>query len=283
MVRLYTESRPDVIKRLKESGMTISYHVRPPHPLNKGFSRHLGGLDDEALAALLRDYGTCKLDLSTGKLIHEEPGGYTFVADTLGHPPVAVGIPHSDPRIRKVARRVYAELGAKVVVEYHESGTKVEEPFEWLDRLLVRPSDFSATRWALSGMRREAFWWNMLSTPRGADYNPVKYLEKRLAEWSAERPPFITVLIHENNFYRRGATPWALVYYPDRRKAQPLAPPFDLDAPDASHPRPAANAREIWEAYEELVAFAASHLRVVTSDDIVRMAESVPGGARAVR
>ena len=43
MVRLYTESRPDVIKRLKESGMTISYHVRPPHPLNKGFSRHLGG------------------------------------------------------------------------------------------------------------------------------------------------------------------------------------------------------------------------------------------------
>ena len=43
-VYAYLEHRPDVIARLKDSGMTISYHVRPPHPAIPGFDRVLSGL-----------------------------------------------------------------------------------------------------------------------------------------------------------------------------------------------------------------------------------------------
>ena len=112
----------------------------------------------------------------------------------------------------------------------------------------------------------------MLSTPHAVDYAPADYLEKRLVMWKGPRPPFITCLIHENNFYRSRATPWALVYYSDSRKTRPRQPPFDLSAPDASTPRSPADRERIWQAYEKLVAYAARHLVVVTSEDIARMA-----------
>jgi len=186
---------------------------------------------------------------------------------------VALGLPVGNPRLRRAARRVYRELGAKVVVEHHESGTKLDRPFEWIDGLLMRPSDFSVTRWSVpTGPRRAAFWWNMLSTPKAAEYNPTAYLKKRLAQWRGQRPPIITCLIHENNFYRRRSTPWALIYYADARKSRPLMPPYNLKAPDASQPRPARDQQAIWKAYEQLVAYAAANLKVVTSQDIVTMA-----------
>ena len=71
-----------------------------------------------------------------------------------------------------------------MIVEHHESGTEMDRPFEFVAGLLVRPSDFSVTRWPVSasGSGRNNFWWNMLSTPRAGDYNPVGYLKRRLAE-----------------------------------------------------------------------------------------------------
>jgi peptidoglycan/xylan/chitin deacetylase (PgdA/CDA1 family) len=271
----YAESRPDVIRRLRESNMTISYHIRPPHILYPGFNQRLRELDDDELVKTLRDYETYRLDMTTGKLLRDQVGGYTYVAEVFGRKPVALGIPTGNPRERSVARRVYRELGARVVVEYHESGTKLDRPFEWVDGLLIRPSDFSVTRWRVYGMRgRPAFWWNMLSTPRAADFNPTAYLKRRLAEWHGPRPPLITCLIHENNFYRTGATPWALIYYTDIRKTRPRKPPFNLAGPDASVPRSSEDREAIWRAYEELVAYAAANLKVITSEDIVRMAES---------
>jgi len=259
--------------------MTISYHVRPPHVLYPGFNGRLRNLDDDALAKTLRDYETYRLDMTTGELLRDQPGGYQYVAATFGRKPVALGVPTGSPRERTAARRVYRELGAKVIVEHHESGTTLDRPFEWVDGLLMRPSDFSVTRWTASGDRpgfraRGNFWWNMLSTPRAADYNPTAYLKKRLAEWRAPRPPLITCLIHENNFYRARSTPWALVYYADIRKSRALKPPFNLGAPDASVARSPEDRQAIWSAYEEIVAYAAANLKVVTSEDIVRMAES---------
>ena len=280
MTHHYAESRPDVIRRLRDSKMTISYHVRPPHILYPGFNGRLRGLDD-ALAKTLRDYETYRLDMTTGQLLRDQPGGCQYVAATFGRKPVALGVPTGSPRERRAARRGYRELGAKVIVEHHESGTKLDRPFEWVDGLLMRPSDFSVTRWAAPGDRPGRrglgnFWWNMLSTPRAANYNPTAYLKKRLAEWNGPREPIITCLIHENNFYRARSTPWALVYYADVRKSRPLRPPFDLDAPDASVARSPADRQAIWRAYEEIVAYAAANLKVVTSEDVARMAESAP-------
>jgi len=282
MIHHYAESRPDVSRRLRDSRMTISYHVRPPHILYPGFNGRLRDLDDDALAKTLRDYETYRLDMTTGELLRDQPGGYQYVAETFGRKPVALGVPTGSPRERAAARRNYRELGTKVIVEHHETGTKLDRPFEWTDGLLMRPSDFSVTRWAASGARpgrrrSSNFWWNMLSTPRATDYSPTVYLKRRRADWNGPRPPIITCLIHENNFYRARSTPWALVYYADSRKHRPLKAPFDLNARDASIARSPADRQAIWRAYEEIVTHAAANLKVVTSEDIVNMAEAESG------
>ena len=276
-VELYAKQRPDVIARLRDSDMTISYHVRPPHPLYSGFDQRLKGLDDQALAATLRDYETYRLDPATGDLDKSLPGGYTYVAQTFGRKPVVASTQSGDPRNRQAALKLFAELGAKMTVLYHEEGTDLPRPLVQQQGLWVRPSDFSITRWGQSGS--EPFWWNMLSTPKSAEYNPTEYLKQQLANWQATRAPFITSLIHENNFARSGPEGWTPFYYGGKDKTQPLAPPYNLTAPDPSRVRSQKEQDAIWNAYEELVAYAARNLRVVTSEDIVELAATVAAQA----
>ncbi|MBI5397494.1 MAG: hypothetical protein HZA91_19520, partial [Verrucomicrobia bacterium] len=273
IVEHYEQKRPDVIQRLKQSGMGISYHVRPPHPTYGGFDGRLRDLDDAALAKTLRDYETYRLDPTTGELQRDKAGGYTYVAKVFGRPPVVASPQCRDPRIRAAALKVYAELGAKMVVAYHESGTKLEQPFERIQGLLARPSDFSITRWAAGGGKEESFWWSMLDTPRAAEFNPAARLQSRLAAWKGSRPPFITALIHENDFSRANGPGWNAIYYDgEGPRSRPKQPPFDLNTPDRSRPRTAEARERIWKAYEELVACAAANLRVVTAEEIVKLA-----------
>ncbi|MFA5801627.1 MAG: hypothetical protein WC911_04035 [Thermoleophilia bacterium] len=278
----YAEERPDVIARLRESNMTISYHVRPPNPLYAGFDQPLKALDDATLAATLRDYETYELDLATGGLNRGEPGGYSYVALMFGRDPVTASAPTSDRRIKTAAEVGLAELGARMVVHYHEEGTDLKQPYVWSNGLLERPSDFSVTRWSdstESKKEKDPFWWNMLTTPKASFYNPAAYLEKRMSEWQAAgngRPPFVTSLIHENNFYRSGAEGWTLSYFADTKKEEPLSPPFDLNAPDVSTVRSAGEQTAIWQAYEEMVARAAASMKVVTSEDIIELAGARP-------
>ncbi len=82
----YLEHRPDVIARLKDSGMTISYHVRPPHPAVPGFDRVLSGLSPDEVREVFRDYETYRLDLRTGRLLRDQPGGFTLLTQIFGHP-----------------------------------------------------------------------------------------------------------------------------------------------------------------------------------------------------
>ena len=56
------------------------------------------------------------------------------------------------------------------------------------------------------------------------------------------------------------------------KKTNPLSAPFDLNAPDPSRPRTDEDKAAIFAAYEELVAYAAAYLTVVTSEDILEMA-----------
>ena len=275
----FVEKRPDIIKRVRKSNMTISYHVRPPHPIYIGFNEKLEKLDSDELMRVLRDCETYRLDMTTGELLRDQPGGYKFVSEVFGRKPVALGIPARGPKLRTAARKVYRELGAKVVVEHHETGTKMDVPFEWIDGLVMRPSDFSVTRWAAPGDRPGRrglgnFWWNMLNTPRADQYNPTTYLKKRLEAWNGTRPPLITCIIHENNFFRQRMTPFTYIFWADPQKRQPLKPPYDLNARDASMPRTQANMKQIWQAYEEVVAYSAKYLKVITSEDITKMAES---------
>ncbi len=280
ITRKYVEERPDVIERLKNSNMTISYHVRPPHPLYSGFDEKLKGLSDEALYQTLMDYETYALNLETGELDRSQPGGYTYVASVFGRKPVVAPAPNNDPRIKDAAQRVYASLGTQMTLLYHEAGTKIDQPFEYVNGLLVRPSDFSITRTTeIDG--GDNFWWNFMSRPNAEEYNPTTLLQTQLAEWvgrignpTSSRAPYITALIHENNFYRSGAEGWSSIYFTMDKggKARPLAPPYDLSAPDPSQLRSEADQAAIFAAYEQLVALTASNLTVVTSEDIIQLA-----------
>lgn len=280
IVQAYSDKRPDVIERLKDSDMTISYHVRPPHALHSGFDQRLRGMDSATLAATLLDYETFALDPATGDLLRDQPGGYSYVADMFGRNPVCAPSPNKDPQVKAVSQQLYASLGAQMTLLYHEEGTAPDEPFVWVNELLVRPSDFSITRWNAPGDKiapkgEEPFWWNMLTTPQAEDFDPTAHLQERLSGWNTEeagRPPIITSLIHENNFSRSGPEGWNAFYFSGGEKSHPLSPPFNLNAPESSTLRPVAEQETIWTAYEEMVAWASANLRVVTSEDIVEMA-----------
>jgi len=278
----HARKHPEVIRRLKESGMTLSYHVRAPHPLWPGFSESLRGLDDQALASTVRDYETYQLDLRTGKLNRGQPGGYAYVAQVFGGKPVAVGASDENPRVKEAALRNYAALGAQMAVIYHENGTDPDQPFDYRAGLLARPSDFSITRFALPGNPRGVFWWNMLDTPRAAEFDPMPLLKKQLAEWKGPRPPFITCLIHENDFCRGDGPGWNNIYFEGQGgAARPRKAPYDLNAPDRSRQRSAESRDAIFRKYEELVAFAAQNLRAVTSADIVALAKQAKATPRS--
>ncbi len=276
IARTYAELYPEVIARLRATGQGIGYHVRPPHPLSSGFETPLLGLSGEALTAALRDYETYALDLRTGALDRSRPGGYRYVAEVLGANPVIAGPATGNRSIATAARAVFRELGALVTVTAHEAGSSIEQPYRYTEGLLERPVDFSVTRTTVVD-GRDTFWWNALSAPGGEQYHPVALLERQLEAWQAAahpRPPFILSHIHENNLPRRGAEGWSSIYFTmeDGQRADPLPPPWDLAAPDPSRPRRAAEAAAIWEAYEELVAYAAERLQVVTAGDIAAMA-----------
>jgi hypothetical protein len=272
MTRFYAEQYPEALERLCNSNMTISYHVRPPHPIYNGFDSTLQGLDGQELYDAIYAAETQRLDLATGELISDELGGYAYVTKQCGRNPVALGLPTGNPVIRNAAWQVYTDLGAQMVIMEHETGATLR----YANGLWTRPSDFSITRWEIDDGRRDNFWWNMLGRPLADQYNPLIYLQNQLTDWtaSADRPAYITMLIHENNFTRRSATPWANVYFTDGQKTTPLSPPYDLTAPDASQPRSPENIQAIWEHYSAVVAYAAanSDIEVVTSEDIVRMA-----------
>ncbi len=274
--QLATE-HPEVIQRLRDSNMTISYHVRPPHPLYPGFDQRLRELDDEALAQTLLDFETYALDLETAELDRSQPGGYRYVAEVFGRAPVVASAPNGDPRIRDAAERLYAWLGAKVTVRYHEEGARIDMPFEWVNDLLVRPSDFRITRVDLPGGGQN-FWWNLIHGEQGENYRPARLLEEQLREWEQSapgRPPLITALIHENNFVRRGAEGWSSIYFTMEggQRGDPLPPPYDLKAPDPSQLRSTEEQEAIWTAYEEMVAWAARELDVITSEDLTELAQ----------
>lgn len=287
IARLLAQQHPEVIEKLKEGGMTISYHVRPPHPLYEGFDQRLRGLGERELYSTLRDYETYALDLSTGELDPNHGGGYKLVSETFGTKPVVASAPAGDPSIRSVAQQVYRDLGAQMTVVYHESGTKPEDPFEYVNGLLIRPSDFSVTRvTAVDGS--DNFWWNFMGGAQASTYHPLRLLELGLASWQASNParkPFVTSLIHDNNFVRRGPEGWTSIYFTmvNGRRGNPLPPPWDLNAPDPSSLRPSEEQEAIWQAYEELVAYVATHFEVVTSEDLVAMARQAQGSFDAAK
>ncbi len=269
MAERYAKERPDVVARIQATGMTVSYHFRPPHPLYAGFDGRLKSLSDADLATTLRDYETYAISPTTGDLDRTRPGGYALVRDTFGSAPVTVSPMTTDPRLHQAALEVYRSMGAKAAIFYHEGGAPAEYPLETRAGLLVRPSDFGVTRWD-DGHGHSPFWWSRVL--RDPSYNPLDHLRTELREWTKPRGAFVTVLMHENDFMRQDAPEWTYAYYPNGDgKASPLPPPWTVDRADPTHQRSPEERAAIWSAYDQLVGWASTNLHVVTDVDILQM------------
>ena len=132
ITRELAETRPDVIERFRDSDMTISYHVRPPHPLYTGFDVRLKNLSDAELYQTLLDYETYALDMETGDLDRSRPGGYTYVAQVFGRNPVVAPAPNGDAHIKDAAqtslRRARRADDPALSRVRHEGGTSRLKP-----------------------------------------------------------------------------------------------------------------------------------------------------------
>lgn len=263
------DHHPDVIERLKSTGMGIGYHVRPPHPVAAHFEDRVRGLDDAALERTLRDYETYALDLSNGELIRDRSGGYSLVSGLFG-PPVVVSMQAGDPRVRATAARVYRGLGARMVVWGHEGSGDRDQPLQWHEGLLGRPSDLQVARLPASQGRQGDFWWNRLRDPNA---DPSRQMADLVAGWKGGRAPYVTAVIHENNVYQRGAASWTLAYFTDDRMKTRRDPPWPGESPpESSTPRSEGEMNALWDAYDRMVGWAATNGEVLTAAEIVARA-----------
>jgi len=268
IVQLYMEQRPDIIQLIKSSGMTVSYHFRPPHIAYTGFDRPLQKISEDRQIKMLRDFETFRLDLKTGKLDFSQSGGFTLLKEVFGKAPICASA--LNPLWKPIQLPIYLEMGAKMTLMYHEGGTLMENPYEWEQGLLIRPSDFGVTSWKdpQDPNSKDKFWWNMVCTRQSEIYRPTNYLKEQLESWQGIRDPFITVIIHENNTYADGQT-WYPMFHDS--KGNPLKPPYKTEL-NLTKFRPLEESEKIWQYYEELVKFASNNMEVITSEEIYEMA-----------
>lgn len=271
MVQLYNASRTDAINKLKGQG--VCYHTRPPHPIFAGFDSRLQGLTGSQLTNKIEEFETQQLDLSTGKLTPGKPGGFALVKSSLGKTPSCVSIPSDDDTIREAACAWYKDNGAKAVVWYHKAQKLGDNPYQYKNGLLSRPSDVVVDQWQARGESSPTLWWNRYKdgAPE-ADGKPHKRIEQLVATWEGKRPPFVTVLIHDDNFTRRGPDPWVYTFWKDKEKTQPKNAPYNLEAEDPSTRRDDEEQTRILTAYNNMVEFCAANYTIVTMNDVLNLA-----------
>ena len=277
VVDAYVATRPDLIARLRSSKMTISYHIRPPHPLYQGYQSGLSGKSGAELKALLRDYETYKLSLTDQSLDKSQAGGFARVADVFGKKPFTVSVSNTGPdkALRSAAMDVYAEIGAKGAIVFHTGGTNPADPLETQRGLLVRPSDLGVAEFAV-GNETDYWWYRIIDPAVAPRWEPVLNMQTQLGAWTSKRKPFLVVLIHEHNFKRTGSEPFNSIYHVmnGQRPVSAKKAPWDLSTPDVTEALTAEQSEAIFVAYDRMVAWASQHTHVVTMEDIATFDES---------
>ncbi len=245
LFRVYQEHHPELLQRLQDTGMGIGYHVRAPHPVTfRGpTANRLQNMPHDQAVALMTQYETQRLDLSTGQLDAGQVGGYQLLKDALGYGPPAVGFNPKGDTLKQLELEVLSSLGAKMWVRKHTGD--VMEPTE--HSMYARPSQFSISK--VDGEH----WWKS-----NVAYDP--------AEMFAGAHGYGVVLIHEHDFYAQSPG-WGEIYFADGKQHKP---PFDLTVRAKPEQRyPDDHVAQTWANWEGFVAYAAENLRVVTSKDII--------------
>ena len=265
----YARTRPDAISALRNSKMTIGYHLLPPHPAHAGFDQAMRELDSSALSEALPQIERFGVDQATGATDTKRPGGYGLVAELFERPPTVVWPATGGRRIHSGLCELYERLGTRMLILKSDSLREARTAFVFCNRMLIRPNDIPLTQWRADGETTASAWWDRIGEPA---FNPVERIKTMLPQWKGERPPYIVCEMDDNVFVRRGPVAWTPYYYDSLNR--PLKPPFNMQAADPSTPRPKEEQNAIWQSYEALVIHAAKNFKVVTSDDVLRDADS---------
>lgn len=278
VLEAWETSAPALVARLRGGTHTVSYHVRPPHPVV--FEPTNALLNSTPLA----DYERYRLDLRTGQVNTAASGGIYRVASVLAKTPSATGLNALTTQWMERFAAAMAARGCRVGVFDHgpvAGRSGFENLVQPREGLYPRPVDYFLERVDASGHPDTGgnFWWNLaadgtLSSPALAAAFQTDFLDASPGD--ERRPAFGLCAIHENNFYAEG-TPWGPIYYNDAAMTQPKPPPYDLSTTAAwVTMRPEIEKTRIRQAFRALVAAATadSDTRVVTSRDIASHADA---------
>jgi peptidoglycan/xylan/chitin deacetylase (PgdA/CDA1 family) len=279
----YEENHPELIQRLISTKMGIGFHLRAPHPYGHTTTALYTKLREAAdPAAVVYEVESQRLDLTTGELIADQPGGLLYMKKLFGFAPSVatpsyLGGQGADKAVRNAAYDLYYKEGARMIVANHEGGSSLENPYAYEGKMLKRPSHFSVTRWdSQNGNIKDAFWWNHMDDQYASDFDPVQRLKDEIAKLPTTGGVlFGQSLIHENNYYMAN-TPWGPIFYEDKNKTTEKSPPFDLSATAPwLKDRTQADQDAILANYDALVAYASSHprIKIVTAKQVVELAE----------
>jgi len=172
----YKENYPEIIELLKdEKHATVSYHIRPPHPVYPGFTSKIEGLNKEELKEILRKYETHSLNLETGNYENKE-GGYALMKKDLGYAPPSAGIFSDKPEIVETEVEILKEMGLSMIVR-HGDGGSLADFGEKKYGLWIRPADFEI----LEDENGKA-WWN-------TDKKPADLLSEKISYFTEKKYP----------------------------------------------------------------------------------------------
>jgi len=237
----YVNDYPDLVEKMINSDVvSISYHFRPPMPMYSGFDNvGLSGMDNQELYNTLISYSENKLDLETGEYIAGETGGYQFVKDIIGYPPLAVGHTSGNSNIAKTLAEIYVDKGAKFTVTHGKELNLGDEN----KGLYLRPENV------------EIKWYEQNSKYMMGKIDAEQLINERLEGYEPQTGLFINIKMHENNYYTTG-TPFGPVYWVDGDKNNPLGPPYDLSlGEEQTGFRTDEYTENMWEFYESALIY----------------------------
>ena len=256
VIQIYQDQAPDLIERLKTSPfVAVSYHLRPPYPYywdSDWFG--LDKLSDSELETLLLDYEEHEINLETGEPT-DNPGGYQLLKDLMGYPPY-VTVVMGSPKVSKILGSIYKEKGALFTLT-HDGTT------EWSESkygLWMRPESLEVKAYEFLGRK-----------------SGEELLTDSLAELGEERPAFLNLKWHEDNFYTSG-TPWGAVYWDNSDDKNTLSPPYDLSkAMDGVKIKTDAQKEEQWTRYEEALIYVKEHPETFTTINAKNLTDMFEG------
>jgi hypothetical protein len=257
MLHVYLEQAPDLIERLKTSEVVaMATHLRPSSPFYNGFDNEgIGDMEGEEQYEAIKAYEEHRLNLETGLNIEDEPGGFEYMKEIFGYPPLIVGHT-SSPVYGETLSKVYEEKGALFTAV---NGGKDSNLGDMLHGLYIRPQHSEIKLYELAKHTQdgeEAFQQAIDGLP------------------DQDGPVFIGMKYHENNFYTTG-TPWWPVFWEAQDKSDPLPAPYDLTASKGIiRFKSEMIQTQHWDLYESTVAYAAENrdeLNPVNAFDLKEM------------